>query len=497
MAVPITPEIPPEPYEVPAKAEERDEAVGPAPPPDAKVAPELGGKLAGLSLPRQVAVLAVWPFFELLLNSLVGVVDTVLAGRIDAASLDAIGAGAYVQWLLGMLHMTVGIGAGALIARAVGADRQQEANAGLGQALFLAAVWGAVTALAVALAARPIASIFLPDGEALDLAVVYLRWVSAGAAVGAVMIVGNACLRAAGDTRTPFLTMIVVNVVNTGASILFTFGPAPLGGRGVAGIAMGTAVAWVVGSLIVITVLLSGKMPVTFAPAQLRPRWALNRRIIRVGLPSLVESSGMWVGNACVGVIVKHLAERQGVGGLMGAHIIAIRVESLSFLPGVAVGTAAATLMGQYLGLGDPERAARATRLCWAVAASIMTVMGLAFLLVPQFFAGILASGAGEDIERVRHLAEPLIRICGPIQLFFGTYLVLSQALRGAGDTRGPMMITYASTFLVRLPAAYLLGVTLGLGLTGIWLGLCGELVVRGCLYVWRFNSGRWRTIEV
>ena len=472
-------------------------AGAPVAPPDAPVAGELRGKLAGKSLPRQVFILAVWPFFELLLNSLVGVVDTALAGRIDAASLDAIGAGAYVQWLLGMLHMTVGIGAAALIARAIGADRPREANAGLGQALFLAAVWGVITAAAIAAAAPWIASIFQLPPRSHELAVIYLRWVSVGAAVGAVMIVGNACLRAAGDTRTPFLTMIVVNVVNVGASVLFTFGPAPFGGRGVAGIAMGTAVAWVVGSVIVVAVLYSGKMPVTFTLPQLRPRWALNRRIIRVGLPSLIESSGMWIGNAIIGGFVGILAARQAVDGLMGAHIIAIRVESVSFLPGVAVGTAAATLTGQYLGLGDPDRAARATRLCWAVAASIMTLMGVAFLVVPGFFAGLLASGSGEDIERVRDLAEPLIRICGPIQVFFGTYLVLSQALRGAGDTKGPMMITYASTFLVRLPAAYLLGIVLGYGLVGIWLGLCGELVVRGGLYVWRFHSGRWRTIEV
>lgn len=461
----------------------------------APVSGELVGKLAGLSLPRQVLVLAVWPFFELLLNSLVGVVDTALAGRIDAPSLDAIGVAAYVSWLLGMLFTAVGTGAAAIISRAVGSGRVGRANLSLAQALGLALVWGTATAGAIAWGAPLIVSLFQLPGAAHELAVVYLRVVAAGAGFGAVLMVGNACLRSAGDTRTPFVLMVVVNVVNTGMSVLLTFGPGPFGGHGVAGIAAGTAVAWVVGAAGMLAVLLSGRFALRLHFRWLRPRWGLVRRIVRVGLPSLIESSGMWVGNAIIGGFVGVLMARSGTQGMMGAHIIGIRIESLSFLPGVAVGIAAATLMGQYLGAGRPDLAARAARLCWAWAAGIMSMMGLLFLLFPGWFAGLLAPGP--EMAEVRAMAVPILRVCGPIQFFFGTYLVLSHALRGAGDTRGPMVITYASTFLVRLPAAYILAIPLGFGLTGVWFGLCGELVVRGVLYYLRFRAGRWKTIEV
>ena len=110
-------------------------------------------RLAGLSLPRQVALLAVWPFLELLLNALVGLVDTALAGRISEVALDAIGVAAYIGWLVGLLHGAVGTGAAALIARSVGANKRNMADAALGQALLLAAVWGFVTAGLVALMA--------------------------------------------------------------------------------------------------------------------------------------------------------------------------------------------------------------------------------------------------------------------------------------------------------------------------------------------------------
>jgi len=456
----------------------------------------LAGDLAGLSLRRQVAALAVWPFFELVLHALVGIMDTAIAGRMgQPAALDAIGVAAYVGWLVGMLHNAVGVGAGALIARAVGGGRTTLANAALGQAVLIALAWGLITAGAIALGAPWIVAIFnLPDA-AHDMAVVYLRVLAVGVTFNALLSAGNAALRAAGDTRTPFFAMALTNAVNVVASIVFVFAPKPWGGYGVAGIAAGTAVAWAVGMLLSLGVLASGRARVRLRKRRLRPHAHTARRIIRVAWPSLVENSGMWIGNALVGTIVGLLIARSGQDGLMGAHIIAIRVESLSFLPGVALGIAAATLMGQYLGAGDAEMAKRATLLCWAVAVALMGAMGVLFIVMPEPIAGLLAPG--EAVAQVREMSVPLLRIAGTIQIFFATYLVLSQALRGAGDTLGPMVITYGSTFGVRLPAAYLLGIELDLGLTGVWIGLCGELVVRGSVYAWRFGRGAWREIEV
>ncbi len=452
-------------------------------------------RLAGMSLPKQVAVLAVWPFLELLLNALVGLVDTRIAGHLTVTALDAIGVATYVGWLISMLHNAVGIGAGALIARAVGARRTSAANAALGQALIIGVVWGVITAVAMAVAAPWIAAIFRMPPATADLVVTYLRILSVGVGFGAVMTVGNAALRSAGDTRTPFFTMVFVNVANTLLSVLFTFGPQPFGGHGVAGIAAGTAVAWMLGALLVLGVLWRGRSPLRLRSRRLRPRRMLAGRIIKVGVPSLVENSGMWLGNAAIGGIVGTLMARNGVDGIMGAHVVAIRLEMLSFLPGVAVGIAAATLAGQHLGRGDVAGAERAVRMCWWLAGTVMGLSGVVLFFAPHFLAGLLA--AGPEMAEVRARAVPLLMICGPIQIFFATYLVLSQALRGAGDTRGPMAITYAGTFLIRLPGAWLLAVTFDLGLNGVWFALCGELVVRGLLYAWRFRGGVWKTLRV
>jgi len=458
----------------------------------------LPGKLGTMSMPRQVAFLATWPFLEMLLHSLVGLVDTAIAGQLSTVALDAIGVAAYVGWLMGMLHNAVGVGAGALIGRLVGGDRLGRANAALGQALWLAAVWGLITGVGIAALAGPIASLFRMPPPQHELVVNYLTVFAAGSPLAALLIVGNAALKAAGDTRTPFLTMCVANAVNVAASLLFVYAPAPLGGYGVGGIALGTVVAWAVGASITLSVLL-GWLPspasLTLHARWLKPRRKPIRRIVRVATPALIESSGMWIGNAFIGGFVGLLMARQATDGLMAAHIVAIRIESLSFLPGMALGVAAATLVAQYLGANQPDNAARAVRLCWAIGAGMMTCIGVLFLVIPHWLVWPMAPG--DDVARVRELAAPLLMICGPVQLFFGSYMVLSQALRGAGDTRGAMTITYASTFLVRLPLAYTLALPLGFGLTGLWFGLCGELVVRGCLFIARFQQGKWKRIRV
>ncbi|MEX0745552.1 MAG: MATE family efflux transporter [Phycisphaeraceae bacterium] len=450
---------------------------------------ELTGRLAGLSLPRQVYVLALWPFLEQVLNSAVGFVDTALAGRLSVPATNAVAVAGYIGWLMGMLHMAIGIGAAALIARAVGGRHKRVANAAVGQAMLLAISWGAVIGGAIFLAAGLIGQMFNLESEALGLCVMYIRIVAAATPFAAVLFVGGACLRASGDTRTPFLAMLLVNGVNVPLSILLVFGPDPLGGWGVAGIAIGTAAAWVLGAGLIGAALLRGNGVIRLHSHRLRPHRHTTMRIVRVGVPSLVESSGMWIGNALVAMIIGRLAAEAA----LGAHIIAIRVESLAFLPAMAVGTAAATLTGQYLGLGDPRRARQAASLCWLLGGGLSLLTGVVFMTFPETLARMLAPNEPALYE----LAAPLIFIAGPVQLFFGTYLVLSQALRGAGDTTTALLLTYASTFLLRLPAVWLLAGPMDMGLVGVWLALCGELVIRGLLFAGRFMQGGWTQVKV
>ena len=450
---------------------------------------ELGGRLGGLTLPRQVMVLAIWPMLEQLMGFFVGFVDTALAGHISVEATNAISIAAYVGWLMALVQSSVGIGATAVIARGVGGRHLRQANIAAGQAVTLSVISGLIMMVVVSFGAPLMADFARLTGESRELCVLYLRVMAVMAPFSAILFVGAACLRGAGDTASPFWVLVVVNAVNVGATLLLVLGPAPVGGHGVLGIALGTALAWLVGAVLILRTLGSGRSGMKLRRVRLWPRWSQMKRILRVGLPNLAETLfAMWLANFAIVRIVGELGEEAA----WGAHMIAIRLESISFLQGFALGIAAATLVGQYLGAGSPQRAKQAAMLCWAWGVGFMGLMGLAFI----FFADPLVRLVTNQ-EPLLELTPPLVVICGFVQVFFATAIVLGQAMRGAGDTRATLVMTAAATYLVRLPLAWLLGIHLEMGLVGVWYALCAELVFRGGLFAWRFFSNAWMRIRV
>ncbi len=442
----------------------------------------------GRSLPGLVAGLALWPFLEQVLSFLVGFVDTALAGRLSVEATNAVGAGAYVLWLIGMLHGAIGVGAAALVARHTGAGRRGDAVSAMAQALLLALVAGVGVGGLLWLSAPSLAWMTGLRGESADLCVIYLRVLALSGPFHAVLFVAAACLRAAGEMRQPFRVMVVVNLINAAASILFVAGPEPIGGHGITGLAVGTLLAWAAGAVWIVRILIRW---IGWTPGQtagLRPKRDLMRRIARIGLPNLGESIGLWAGNFAVLVMVGHLADRAAVG----AHIVAIRIEALSFLPGVALGTAAATLAGQFLGAGDPVNARRAVWICFGYGAVFMGVMGAGFILLPELLVRLISNQ-----QPILEAAPPLLFIVGWVQVGFAASLIFSGALRGVGDTRACMAITFGSTYLLRVPLVWWIAVHLGHGLNGVWIALSVELMARGLFFLLRFLHGGWTRVIV
>ncbi len=460
--------------------------------PPALAAPkELSGKLAGLSLPRQVYVLAFWPYLENLLNFVVGITDMWVAGHLPDQAKDATAAitsGLYINWMQIMVISSVCIGAAAIISRSIGAKHKRDANATLGQAMLLGLCIGLCFTVAIFLLAPWLADVMGMKEAARGYCIDYLRIMSVTGPAMGVMFVGNAAMRSSGDTRTPFLVMLTVNIFNMAATYLLAFGPGVLGGHGVKGIALGTTMAWYVGAALSTLSLIHNTKTIRLYLHRLKPRIRETKRILSIGLPSLGESTGMWLGNFLVFAIVGRLQDPFA----SGAHGIAIRLEALSYMPGFALGIASATLTGQYLGLGDPHRARRAVLLCWYTAAVVMTFTGLCFMLFPHFLVGFIT----DDAQLVDDAAG-ILRFAGAIQFFFSMYTVFVQALRGAGDTRATMYISNALTFGIRLPGAYLIGVHWGYGLKGVWIALCIELTIRGLIMAGRFNTNKWMAVKV
>jgi Na+-driven multidrug efflux pump len=291
------------------------------------------GLRTDLSLPAQVAVLAVWPFLEQLLGFLVGFVDTVVAGRLlSTEATSAVGAAVYVLWLMFLIMGSAAVGATALVARAVGAGRWRRANLILGQAVAFAAVWGVCVGGVFYIAAPLIAGLSGLRGKALDLAIIYLHIMALAAPFSTLMAVSAACLRGSGNTRRPFLAMVVVNVINMTACVLLVAEWSPIGGHDIAGLSMGSALAWFVGAVLLLSSLGLSRKGLHLRWRNLVARWHVIAKIVRVGLPNLLEGGGMWLGNFVVIMIVGRLPNAAAIG----AHFIAVRIEALSYKIGRA-----------------------------------------------------------------------------------------------------------------------------------------------------------------
>ena len=487
------------------------------------------GRLAGLSLWGSIWVLS-WPILiESLLNWMVGAVDTVLSAALSEPAADAIGGGAYVGWFMGLMGMATGVGATAVVSRCVGKGRLGAANAAVGQSLLLAVALGVATGALVWLCAPLIGSLLGLKGEALDNLIVYLRIMCLGTPALSVMMVGIACCRGAGDSLRPLGIMAGVNVVNVlvswviagvditrttfdeaGAPVtrLLLDNPFPFS-MGVAGIATGTVVAWCAGALAVVLLLIDGRSGVRLLRRRLRPHVVTMGRVVRIATPNFMEMMGMWAGNFLVIMMVGWML----APGLLGSHIVAIRIEAISFLPGFSMAIASATLVGQWLGAGDAKMAERAVWCCTGVAAAMMGVVGLLFVLFPKSITALFTPQ-----ETHLEYVPQLIFIAGLVQAPFALGIVLRSALRGAGDAKVVMWLTWITTWGVRLPLAFVLsgvdvvvpdpsgeGVRVLLenpspfnyGLVGLWWGLCLELVVRAALFSGRFMQGKWKTMRV
>jgi putative MATE family efflux protein len=310
---------------------------------------------------------------------------------------------------------------------------------------------------------------------------------------------GIACLIGAGDTRTGMWVMGGVALVNVPLAWGFGYGFGPLPALGFAGIAVGTAISHTLGALAVLTILARGRSGLKLHLPLFQPRPDLIWRLLRVSVPAGFDGMLVVVGQLWFLSIVNALGDET-----IGAHGIALRWEALGYLSGSAFGTAAMTLVGQNLGAGRPDRAAHSGWLAFGLGCGVMSLMGLTFFLfAPEMFALFCPNPEQAPIIA---LGVPVLRLVAFAMPALASTIVFSYSLRGAGDTRVPVLFTWVGFFVVRIPLAYLLttdtvalGIIqgLGLGLMGAWWAMFADLLVRGVFFFVRFGRGAWKRQKV
>ncbi len=407
----------------------------------------------------------------------------------------------YLAWFITCYTMFVTVGSTALVARFVGAGEHDSAVRVTHQSLLLALILSFVaTALALGGGIDWLVGVLRLQGDAAVYASSYLQPLFMLLVFPMVESAGIACLTGAGDTRTGLYVMIGVTLLNLPLAWSFCWGWGPFPELGFVGIAVGTACSHALGACVVLGVLLKGRFGLKLHAAMFRPHRGLLRRLLNISIPSGIDQLSVVAGQFWFLTIVNRLGDAAG-----GAHGIALRWEALGFLSGSAFGTAAMTLVGQNLGARRAHLAARAGWISFVWGCSVMTLMGAVFFtFAPQMFGRFFPEGS-----RAIALGVPVLRLVAFAMPFLAATIVFTSALRGAGDTRVPVLFTWIGFFAVRIPLAYWLAQPsvdlwqlgsipgLGLGLYGAWLAMFADLVVRGVFFFHRFARGRWQTQQV
>jgi len=301
-------------------------------------------------------------------------------------------------------------------------------------------------------------------------------------------MVCNASMRGAGDTRTPLYITIGMNAIHLVFSYVLIFGKLGLPAFGILGAAISSIVARWLGASVALFLLASGRGRLRLRrPWPLAPNPVIIRRILQVGVPAALEQLVMRLGQMSYFRIVSSLGT-----AAVAAHRLALQAESLSFSPGMGFGVAATTLVGQGLGAKKPSLAEAGAYQTFRVAGVIMGTMGIVFVLWPAAICRLFI-----DDPEVVALGASALRIVGLAQPGLALTMVTAGALRGAGDTRWTLAITMFGIWLVRVPVAYFLVITLGWGLTGAWIAMSVDLWVRGLSMLARFRSGGWKRVVV
>lgn len=439
------------------------------------------------SLSQSIWLLAVPMVLEMGLVSLYRVADMFWVGKLGADALAAITIGENIRWALSGMAMGQGIGGLAVVARRIGEKDEDAANHATLQAILLALTIALVISVVGFVLAEPMLRLLGTEPRVMPEGLSFLR-VTFGGLTGFLMVpIVNSLFRGAGEARIALMVRVFAYGLGLLVEPALVFGWGPLPHLGVAGAALSLVGSQWLGFLFQIGVLVSGRARISISPRHLRVDLPLMAQIFRIALPSTIQTTLRSLSRATM----------LGIVALYGtfavaAYGVAVRIFMTIFVPGFGLGNAAATLVGQNLGAGKPDRAARSA---WVIAAFNGGLMlACAAVIVP--FAGQII-GAFNDTPEVVALGTEALRIFAVGYLFSAMGSVIARAFDGAGNTVPAMVINLSTLWGVQIPLAWILSQVAGWGTSGVWAGLSVANVCNGLIFAGWFLRGKWKEREV
>ncbi len=396
---------------------------------------------------------------------------------------DAIAAavtGQRVTFILQAVLTGVLAGSTALIARNWGAKNKEEAGIFFTRTVQLVLFIALITSVVIWHSAEPLVTFFGLKGEALTLSVEYLRsiapfYIAFGCGLGLIT-----ALRAVGDVKTPMIIGVIMNLFAIFFMLVFVNGWLGFPEYGVRGAALGIGLSFLIGAILLIVFWLSNQLPVKYSSIFTLDTYRV-KEIFKVGLPAALEQV-IFQGGITAFLILVALYGTEAYA----AYGIGVQILSFSFVIGFGFSIAGATLVGQHLGAGDTDQARRAGWGAMRLSIVSMTFFGILITLFAEPLARFMI-----DNDEVVRLSVIFIWLLGSMQPLMAIEFSLGGALRGAGDTKTPLMITLTCLLFIRVLLA-LIFYMLDASVEIIFSTLVADYIVKGFLYVARFRSNKW-----
>lgn len=436
---------------------------------------------------REITPLAVPIFFENLCVLLMGVLSTFLVSWLGKEAMAGVGLADSFNIVVISFFAAIDLGTTVVVAFSLGKLNRERAVAAARQSLIIMTVFAVLLALAIEFVGPQIIDLIAgkAEPEVKALALSYLQVTAWSYPAAAIALIGCGALRGAGNTKIPMLINGGMNILNIIISSVLIYGCFSWNGLGFVGAGLGLTISRYIGAAAVIYVLMIGFVPalkISLKSYFTRLNTNILREVLGIGVPASIESVLFNGGKLLTQIFVA------GMGtDVIAGNFIAFSIVSLINLPGNALGSASTIIVGSRLGrgqLGQPERLLR-----FIFGLSSIGLCLLALLTVP--FAGLLAQFYTQDPE-VIHVVKMLVWLNAAFMPFWAASWVLPAGLKGARDARYTMWVSLLSMWGGRIVAGYLLGIVLGFGVVGIWLGMVLDWMIRGWFFWHRMNSGRW-----
>lgn len=421
-----------------------------------------------------------------LLQSVLEVVDLYFVGRLGADAIAGVAMSSTIIFVLATFIVGLVTATTAFISRHYGAEEHDAVGMIVQHALYIGLVFSlAISAFGLFFSKDLLVLLGANDAVA-TLGSAYLSVLFLGIFTMVELWVVMSSFQACGNSLTPMILMVGVNIVNIILNPVLIFGLFGLPAFGVAGSALATILSRGAGFMIGILLLVRYSSHISFPKT-----WSLDLmliwRILTVAIPNSVQS-GL---RSSTFLVMMAFVAAYGTAAISG-YGIAERLELIALMPGFAIATATAVIVGQNLGARQPHRAEEGVKLALMFYGAIMIAVSVCYYAFAGQLIGFFDPSGTSELVGVSYF-----HTVTPFYLIMAVSIILSFALNGAGDTKKPMYATLVSMVLIQIPLGYFLPQYFGLGITGIWIAVIVGIIVQAVLLTLMYRSGGWKRIAL